>query len=563
MGDVAYTLQVGRRSFGWRQAVVGRNVSEVQAGLRGEDDSRVQRSGGVTSEREVVMMFPGGGAQYVQMCRGLYEAEAEFRAVVDQCAELLRPRLGCDVREYLYPATTAQSQSSATLDDAWISQPSLFVIDYALARLWLSWGVQPAAMIGHSIGEYVAACLAGVFSLEEALQVVGARAALMRTVPSGAMLAIALPAREVQLLIGKELSVSAINAPDRCVVAGAVDRIDELERELKATEVFARRLRTSHAFHSPMMDAIVEPFIEEVSNIKLKPPRVRFISNVTGKWITEDEATDPRYWGRHLRETVRFSEGLNELSRELRAVWLEVGPGQTLSRMASGQCDRSMRDFIVPSLGAPHKDDWSNDALLLGNALARLWTSGVRIDWAAYNREESFRRISLPTYPFARKRYWIDPIEPNKVNGEVDAPEIFNEVEPAAADNGRAELSLHPRPNLQNLFCPAGTAAEQTIARIWQDALGVGPIGIDDNFFELGGDSLLAIKIIAQLKAEFERDFPIVNLYESLTIRSLIESMRLDDVKASELPERAPKTNRRNEYRSKMRALKRKAVANK
>jgi acyl transferase domain-containing protein len=257
-------------------------------------------------------MFAGQGTQEVNMGLELYRQEAMFRAEVDRCAQLLEPHLGSDLRSVLYPPEEQIEAAGKLLNQTQYAQPALFVVEYALARLWMEWGVRPAALIGHSIGEYVAACLAGVLSLEAALALVAARGRLMQELPEGTMMAVALPESDVLPLLGSQLSLASVNAPDLCVVSGATQAVDEFERRMISRGVFCKRLQTSHAFHSAMMEPILLPFVDEVKRVKLNPPLVPYLSNVTGAWITAAEATDANYWARHLRQTVRFAEGLGE-----------------------------------------------------------------------------------------------------------------------------------------------------------------------------------------------------------------------------------------------------------
>lgn len=407
LADVAYTLQVGRKEFGHRRTLVCRNVEDAATALQTLDPQRVFTSFSELTDRSVAFMFSGQGAQHVNMGLELYQVEPTFRQSVDRCCELLGSHLGLDLRDVLYPSEERAEAATRQLTQTLITQPALFVIEYALAQLWMSWGVRPQAMIGHSIGEYVAACLAGVFSLEDALALVAARGRLMQQRPGGAMLAVPLPVEEVESLLGEHLSLAAINEPTLSVVSGPTRAVDELEARLTKQGVNCRRLHTSHAFHSAMMDAILEPFAEHVSKMALNPPQIPYISNVTGTWITPTEATDPSYWARHLRQTVRFAAGVQELLKEPDRVLLEVGPGRALSTMAGRHPDKTAEHVILSSMRHPH-DRQSDVAFLLG-ALGRLWLSGVQVDWFGFYAHERRHRLPLPTYPFERQRYWIEP----------------------------------------------------------------------------------------------------------------------------------------------------------
>jgi acyl transferase domain-containing protein len=375
-------------------------------------------------------MFPGQGSQYVGMGRGLYETEAAFREQVDECAQLLRPHLGLDLRAVLYPEAGGEAEAARELARTALTQPALFVVEYALARLWASWGVVPRAMIGHSIGEYVAACLAGVFSLADALRLVATRGRLMQQLPEGAMLAVPLSEREVQLLLDKRLSLAAVNAPALCTVAGPPEQIDALLGELAARGVECQRLHTSHAFHSAMTEPMLEPFAEHLRRVGLKPPRIPFVSNLTGNWITDDEATDPGYWAKHLRHAVRFADGVRRLLGDAELLLLEVGPGRTLTSLANQSSDEPGRPAALSSLRHPR--DRAPDVEFLLGALGKLWLAGVRVDWPAFSAAEERRRVPLPTYPFERKRHWI---EAPTARAREAVPEVSASAD--ANDDGR------------------------------------------------------------------------------------------------------------------------------
>jgi acyl transferase domain-containing protein/acyl carrier protein/predicted O-methyltransferase YrrM len=438
LADVAYTLQVGRRAFSHRRTVVCRDIEDALAAL--EDPKRVLTSIQETSTRPVAFMFTGLGTHYINMGWELYQVEPTFREEVNRCCELLKPLLGLDLKEVLYPNQNQASEGAQVLNSAsitppsglnlrqmlgrdrkkpdeasqklnqtYLTQPSIFVIEYALAQLWISWGVRPAAMIGYSIGEYVAATLAGVMSLQDALTLVAKRARMIHELPSGAMLAVPLSEEEGRPLLNENLSLSAINGPSVCAIAGAIDAVDELEHQLSEKGLACRRLQTSHAFHSHMMEPMAESFIELVKTVSLQPPKIPYLSNVTGTWITAEEATDPHYWTQHLCQPVRFADGVQQLWSKLNPILLEVGPGQTLGSLAL-QCLESVPiadKVVLPSLRYSY--DRQSDIAFLLNTLGQLWLCGVHSDWSGFYANERRHRIPLPTYPFERQRYWIEP----------------------------------------------------------------------------------------------------------------------------------------------------------
>jgi non-ribosomal peptide synthase protein (TIGR01720 family) len=406
LADVAFTLQVGRGSFNHRRMLVCEDLGQAVKALETRDPQRVVTGSQEPKDRPVAFMFSGQGAQYVNMGLELYQHETTFREQVDRCAELLKPHLGLDLRTVLYPDQEQIEEAARQLDQTAMTQPALFVIEYALAQLWMEWGIRPRAMIGHSIGEYVAACLAGVFSLEDGLALVAARGRLMQQQPGGAMLMIPLQEADVRPLLGDQLSLAAINGPARCVVSGPTEAVEKLEQTLAQRRVMCRRLHTSHAFHSPMMDPIIEPFTALVSQVTLHPPQIPYLSNVTGTWITAAEATDPSYWAGHLRQAVRFADGMTELLKESNRILLEVGPGRTLSSLVKLHPQKTAEQVVLSSVRHPQDRD-SDEAFCL-NTLGRLWLAGLPVDWWGFYQHEQRHRLPLPTYPFERKRYWVE-----------------------------------------------------------------------------------------------------------------------------------------------------------
>ncbi|PSB54773.1 beta-ketoacyl synthase [Chamaesiphon polymorphus CCALA 037] len=403
LADVAYTLQVGRWALEHRRIAVVSSLEDAVEVFSAGDSDRVFTGHTTASNPPVMFMFSGQGSQYVNMGRELYESEATFRSHVDLCVTFLQSAHDIDLCPVLFADPADLETATQQLTQTAIAQPALFTIEYALAQLWISWGVTPQGAIGHSIGEYVAACLAGVFSLEDALTIVATRGRLMQQQPTGTMLAVNLSVGDLQTLLDDSLHLAASNSPDLSVVSGTVEAIAGLESLLATRGITCRPLHTSHAFHSPLMEGAIEPFIECLRGITFDPPQLPFISNVTGTWITAAAATDPLYWAQHLRQPVQFSAGIAELSTNPDAIFLEVGAGRTLGTLTKQQApDRT----ILYSL--PHPQDKSSDLELLLKSLGQLWLSGVDIDWQSFYADRQCQRVPLPTYPFDRQRYWID-----------------------------------------------------------------------------------------------------------------------------------------------------------
>lgn len=516
MADVACTLQVGRRGFEYRRALVCDDIGQAVNALETLDSTRVLTNRAEHVDRPVVMMFSGQGAQYVNMARGLYQDEQKFREQVDRCSELLLPHLKLDLRNIIY-----HDQEQPELDQTFLAQPALFVTEYALAELWISWGVRPEAMIGHSVGEYVAACLAGVISLEDALMLVAVRGRLMQQLPTGAMLAVSLGEEDVRPLLDRnaKLSLAAVNGPSLCVVSGETDAVQDFAARCAPKGAHTRRLQTSHAFHSEMMEPMLDEFLNHVRKVKLSPPRIPYISNVTGQWITDKEATTPSYWTKHVRQTVRFADGINELSKHAGRIFLEVGPGHTLST--------SVQQAQASLPGPPDKE---SDIRRLLTALGKLWLAGAKVDWESFKCEKR-RRLPLPTYPFERQRYWISRAN----NGVMKQSEPQISEQPTASSILRPSGS--PPAESRSSYTAPRNQVEQTIAGVWQDVLGVTRLGIHDNFFELGGNSLLGIQLLSMLRKAFLLELPMNSIFESQTVAEQAIVISETQRKDSELEE--------------------------
>jgi len=423
LADVAFTLWRGRRAFPHRRVVLAATPDEAVAALRGEAPERLLTGQAGEGAPPVAFLFPGQGAQEVGMGAGAYGEEPVFREAFDRCAEGLRPHLASlvpdgDLRHLLAPPAARRAGAAEALRQTALTQPALFAVEFALAALWRSWGVEPAALAGHSIGELVAATLAGVFSLEDALAVVAARGRLIGGLPPGAMLAVPLGAAELTALlreagVGEEISLAAVNGPASSVASGPPAAIAALAEELRRRGVRSRPLATSHAFHSAMMEPILAPFAEVLAGVELAPPRLPLLSNVTGTWMRPEEATDPRYWVRHLRQPVLFSDLLGELAGgDPATLLLEVGPGRTLGSLARRHPawkGRAARILAPGAGGASGSEDGAAEgAGGLRGGLARLWLAGVQVDGRGLFAGEDRRRLALPTYPFERRSYRLD-----------------------------------------------------------------------------------------------------------------------------------------------------------
>jgi acyl transferase domain-containing protein len=407
LADVAWTLQVGRRSMSRSLAIVADDAAAAAAALRACGPADVMEGARDGVRREVAFMFAGGGAQYAGMGRALHAAEPVFREALDECLRLLAPKLDTDLAALLFPGPGEIEAAQRELERPSRALPALFAVQYAQARLWMSWGVRPSAMIGHSMGEYTAACLAGVLTLADALALVAFRGRLFERVPAGAMVSVPLAADALRPLLGDGLSLSAANAPGLSVAGGPVAAIDALVERLAGLGIESRRVHISVAAHSSMLDPFLDEFGRFVAGFALGSPSIPIVSNLTGTWLTDVQARDPGYWVRHLRDTVRFADGLATLALDADRVLLEVGPGRTLASLARAREDEVARRVAITSM--PHSEETgasASDAMLL--AVGRLRAAGASIDWNAFHDGVARRRVPLPTYPFEHRRYWID-----------------------------------------------------------------------------------------------------------------------------------------------------------
>jgi acyl transferase domain-containing protein/acyl carrier protein len=409
LSDVAFTLQNGRSAFPERRACVCKNTPDAVAALR--DPRRLATGTAADPPAPVFFLFSGQGTQYPGMAASLYQRQAVFREHFDHCCELFKRRLAIDLRDMVFGRPSGDKKTRRDLNQTAVTQPALFSVEYSLARLLMDWGVEPNAMAGHSIGEYVAACLANVFPLEHAVLLIAERARLMQSLPGGSMLAVMLAAEALRLHLGPELTIAAINTPQLCVASGPSAAIAELQARLENQRVACRLLETSHAFHSQMMEPAMEAFTRVVKTVRMHAPAIPYVSNVTGGWIGP-RRLEPTYWSRHLRETVRFSDGLGCLLREPNAILVEIGPGQTLANFARRHPQWSDRHVAVSTL--PQRDgDTKSDMEVLLNGLGRLWIAGGRVAWAQLHPEQQHHRVSLPGYPFERQRYWAGASVPS------------------------------------------------------------------------------------------------------------------------------------------------------
>ena len=516
LADAAWTLQIGRRNFPCRRAIVARDVPEAVTALS-------QRKRSPTRLRQfdspaVSFLFPGQGAQHPNMGRELYENEPVFRATVDRCSEILRAPLGEDLRSLLYPQGVVFDEAKRRVTDTAVAQPAIFTIEYALAQLWTSWGIRPAAMLGHSVGEFAAACLAGVFSLEDSLRLVAARGKMMHDLSPGGMLSVRLPEPDLTARLNGTLSLAAVNSPSLCVVAGPFEALEEFEKKLAADNIVCRRLVTSHAFHSAMMDPMVEPFAKLIAGAHPKAPQIPYVSSVTGTWISEKETTDPAYWARQVRQPVQFAPALAELRKQPNSILLEAGPGNVLGTLARQQAGPASEQPVISSLSDSLTGE--GDAASLMTALGALWLAGVQPDWRAVHGgaegEATRQRISLPTYPFERKRYWLEAPKLEEPAATLPSPPSFFTEIPAEASASKENTQVDVNSktfNSQSVNLAAASCApvsrqtkiSKVLHEIFEELSGVDISEADGSasFLEMGFDSLFLTQVTQSLQGKF------------------------------------------------------------
>jgi len=433
LADAAYTLAVGRRQFPYRRMFVCSDCEDAVKALEETGQARIlqgkpgEKSGG--KKAGVTFLFPGQGSPYVNMAQGLYHEVPLFQQTADHCFQILLD-WDLDLADILFPGPG--KIGTGQLNETALAQPALFVIEYALAQLWIAWGVTPSMMMGHSLGEYTAACLAGVMTLKEALGAVVERGRLMQQLPGGVMVSVPLSPNEVQPFLRDGVALAAHNTPSQCVLSCPIDKIQTLETKLGEQKIEFLRLHTSHAFHSRMMDPMLENFRRVMDKIDLKPPCIPYISNVSGTWITAEEATNPDYWVSQIRNPVKFSQGLDTLLGHPENVLVETGPGRTLTNLSKQHRSMSSDHLVLNSIR--HPKDKRNDLEVLFTCLGQLWLAGVDIDWNVVYGQGRFQRIALPTYPFEKQNFWIEP-------------ETRQQVPTAPAENKKNKISewfYHP-----------------------------------------------------------------------------------------------------------------------
>ncbi|MGQ7947206.1 amino acid adenylation domain-containing protein [Flavobacterium sp. WC2509] len=498
--DIAYSLNVTRDDFNHRSFLIADSNDDAAEKLISLKIKSTKSSLLKIVPSETGFLFPGQGAQYLQMGKTLYDNEKVYREAIDKCAELLIEDLQLDIRDIVYPKINS-TDAEELLKDTRLTQPALFVTEYALSQLWMSWGIKPTFLCGHSIGEFTAAHLAGIMTLKDALHIVATRGRLISQLPTGSMLTVRVPAEKLYELLPETLSVAAINSKQFCVVSGKKEDIANFNQELDAQDIPNKILATSHAFHSFMMDPILDTFKNELEKIKLSIPRLPIISTVSGTWLTDTEATSPMYWVNHLKNTVRFADAMDTAFELEDYILLEVGPGQTLTTLARQQAAGKII-AAFPSLTFP-KEEQENEYSTLLNALGELWLRGINPDWKSFYNQQQRQKIDLPSYVFDRKPCWIEPL--NTIGTTAIQKPIVNI--PLVSDT--PIVALKTDSNTIKTNDSRKDSILFKISEIIKNASGIiyESDATSNTFLELGLDSLSLTQLSGRLKKEF--DLPI------------------------------------------------------
>ncbi len=541
--DIAYTLQAGRRHFKFRKSL--EVTSTTQAAEKLEKIAKRRRFQISKEDLKPIFMFSGLGAQYLNMGKELYQHVPVFKETADLCFEILEKETGTDFKNLLYPEKDENGgdgkggkkngAKSQDIDSHHLSQPLLFTFEYALAKTLIHWGIQPHALIGYSFGEYTAAAVSGVFSPETALKIIVTRGKLVDEIPGGAMMSIPLPKEKLLPLLPPEIAI-AIDNGDACIVSGPEKKVSQIEKQMKKERLLCFHLaHASHAIHSPAMSPLRKKFKKAVRKMKLKEPGIPYISNVTGGWITTEEARSAQYWCRHLESTVQFAAGLKELAKIENALFIEIGPGRELATMIKRFVEDKPETLVMDTIPQAPNGPGSEPApelRFLFNRAGRMWEAGLNVQWQHLPRDPNPLRVPLPGYPFQRNLYTfnVNPFQVldrlTKGKGALELPASGLVVTGGGEAGDRATVPAAAGVRdvlLDSPYVPPAGEAQETMSRVWKEFFGLDRVGIKDDFFELGGDSLKAMNLSNLLQKEMDVDIPVPEFFNNPTVETLAQ----------------------------------------
>lgn len=488
--DLCYTFKTGRSAFDYRgffllneNGIIGTQIANT-----------------AITPKEVSFLFPGQGTQFAKMGAYLYQTETHYKEWIDKGLTFLKNTTGEDYRDILF-------EENMTIHQTKYTQPLVFLVEFALAKTLIHFGITPKTMIGHSLGEYVAAAISCVFTFEEGLQLIIKRAALMDKVEEGSMLAAQGELKVLKEIVPENIEVAAVNTSKSIVFSGTNEEIIALKKVFTATKIKNKILNTSHAFHSKSMDVILSEFEAEFNSITLKEPTISYVSNSTGKLITKEEATSVAYWVGHLRNTVNFKDGIDTLLQNNNTVFVEIGAGATLLNMVREESKEKVTGFATIA----HVNEQNNDQQKLQTLFGQLWLHGITANWETFYADKTRYKITAPTYPFEKVRFpvKVNPLEKQSLSIEVVTHDF--QINTTAKKAGTKEI-IKPQNEIQ-----------ERLAAIWQDFFETTEISMDDDYFELGGNSLQAVVIVNRINQEFDTNLSIESMYNHLTIKDLSE----------------------------------------
>lgn len=520
--DLEYTQNSGRADFNRRLFAVGNSKNELIAELQ-----KISAEKDILSADENIQtafLFSGQGTQKVNIARGIWESNAVFREEFENCRRILENFTDIDLQETVYPSTIENLEyQNERLQNPSLGLPVLFSIQYSMAKMLIRLGIKPSAVGGHSFGEYPAAAIAGIFSLEDGLKLSVERGKLMETLPAGAMLAVRIEHGELEKIIDKNVSIASINTKKNCVVSGSMESISALEKKLDENKTGHRRLDVNYAYHSESIDNLKEKFEEIVSRIKFNSPEIMFVSGVSGKQISDEEITKTGYWFRQMREPVRFSESLEWLEKSNFKVFAEIGAGQILTPMVRQNTGKNVTAVSISGV----ENDTQKDRENFLKAIGKLWQTGHKINWSEFYKDKKRRRIALPTYPFEKQKYWIEVSSGGRKN---DSPLSVK----AASNETNGNKHALKRANLENEYRAPTNRKEKILISIWEDILQVEGIGLEDNLYDLGGDSLIATQIFARVQQQLKSDLTLEKFMSNLNIQGLANLIEDSDIESRE-----------------------------